>query len=260
MLLSPHEPPAWSITAPDAPAPVLLVCDHASNRIPARLGDLGLPPEAMGLHIAWDLGAAGVTRALSERLGAAAVYCGYSRLVVDCNRSPDHETLIAAWADGYEVSGNRDLDDAARSARLEGIHRPYHAAIEDALSGLIRRGPPPALISVHSFTPSLDGRSRPWHVGVLWDQDPRMPVPLMDALTRRGDVVVGDNQPYSGGLHWDFTVDHHAVDRGLPHVILEVRQDLITEPEGQRRWADILADALEPILADQGLYRAEART
>jgi len=253
-LLGPDDPSVWTIERPAGPAPVLVVCDHASNTVPAALDSLGLNEEALSRHIAWDIGAAQLTRALTARLDAPGVLCGYSRLVVDCNRHPDDPTAFREESDGQLVPGNVGLSEREKERRLAAIFRPYHDQIERRL-GLIRaRGVVPALLAIHSFTPRLDGRDRPWHVGVLWDADPRIPVPLMQRLGRV-ELCVGDNEPYSGRHPSDYTVDCHAERAGLPHVCLEIRQDLLTDPAGVTRWADVLAEALRPILDDPALYR-----
>ncbi|HSN71055.1 MAG TPA: N-formylglutamate amidohydrolase [Steroidobacteraceae bacterium] len=254
-LLRPGDPPAWTVERLQGKAPVLVVCDHASNAIPASLDALGLPAEALERHIAWDIGAAPLSRALAERLDAQLVLCGYSRLVVDCNRHPEDPTAFLAESDGQVVPGNAGLTSAARELRIEAVFRPYHDQIEARLGQIRADGVIPALVSVHSFTPRLNGTERPWHVGILWDADPRIPVPLLDALARYPELRVGDNEPYSGRHPSDYTIDRHAERAGLPHVCLEIRQDLLGDDRGVERWADILSDALRPTLADPALYR-----
>jgi predicted N-formylglutamate amidohydrolase len=249
-LLTPDDPAPFRIVAPDAPAAILVVCDHAANAVPRRLGALGLPAAELGRHIGWDIGAEAVARALAERLGAQAILASFSRLVVDQNRKLDDPSAMATQSDGTVVPGNASLDPAARRARAEEIYWPYHRAIDAALDGLLARGAPPALVSVHSFTPRMNGLDRPWQVGVLWDQDPRVAVPLLRALSGRAGLVVGDNEPYTARSPVDFTVPHHAGPRGLPHVTLELRQDEIDTPEGAARYAELIALALAPILAE----------
>jgi predicted N-formylglutamate amidohydrolase len=254
-LLGSEDPPAFSVERPAGRAPVLVVCDHASNLIPVALESLGLSEEARNRHIAWDIGAASLSRELASRLDAPLVLCGYSRLVVDCNRHPEDPTAFREESDGQVVPGNVGLSAAEREQRLEGIFRPYHDQVEHRLGLMRARGIVPALISVHSFTPRLEGQTRPWHVGILWDADPRVPVPLLEALRQRGDVCVGDNEPYSGRHPSDYTIDRHAERAGLPHVCLEIRQDLLADEAGIRHWAELLYAALRPILADPALYR-----
>lgn len=253
--LSPGDPAPVSICHPDGRAPVLLTCDHASNLVPASLGGLGLTPEELLRHIGWDIGAGAVTRLLAERLGAPAILAGYSRLVIDCNRDPDDPTSIPEASDGTVVPGNRNLAPAERAARRAAIFAPYHAAIEDWIETRLVRGIVPAVLSIHSFTPVMGGKARPWHVGVLWDRDPRIPVPLLAALRADETLVVGDNEPYSARKPAGYTVRHHAVARSLPHVAIELRQDLVGDGAGVARWAGLLAAALAPILARAEIYR-----
>jgi len=166
--------------------------------------------------------------------------------VVDCNRHLDDPSAFAATSDGTVIHGNQDLSAAERAARTEALYWPYHRAIARILATL---GPQPALVAVHSFTPQLAGVDRPWHVGILWDQDARLAAPLLAALRASGEWCVGDNEPYSGRHPAGYTMDAHAESRGLPHVSIEVRQDLIALPEGAASWAALLGSALQPILA-----------
>jgi predicted N-formylglutamate amidohydrolase len=218
------------------------------------LAQLGLPAEATWRHIAWDIGAAELARALSHRLDAPALLAGYSRLVVDCNRRLEDPTCFVALGDGQRVPGNEQLTDADRRLRAAACHEPYHKAIAARLHDFNRQGVIPALIAVHSFTPVLGSEARPWNVGVLWDQDPRMAAPLLARLRSEPGLVVGDNQPYSGRHPADYTVDHHAESAGLPHVCIEVRQDELLTPAGIARWAELIGRALADILADPSLY------
>jgi predicted N-formylglutamate amidohydrolase len=254
-LLAADEPPAFERFELGHRFPVVVACDHASRRIPRALGQLGLPQAAMQRHIAWDIGAAEVARALARRLEVTAVLANYSRLVIDCNRHIQDSTSIVGESDGQLVPGNASLTPAARELRARACFWPYHEALEAALQALCNGPRVPALIAIHSFTPAMDGRDRPWHCGVLWDQDPRIAVPLIEALRSVAGLVVGDNEPYSGRHPADYTIDQHAESRGWPHVCIEIRQDLITETEGAHSWADRLARMLEPVLGDPGLYR-----
>jgi predicted N-formylglutamate amidohydrolase len=259
-LLRAGDPPPFEIHRPSGQARLLLACDHASRAFPAALGRLGLPTEATWRHIAWDIGAAELTRALSDRLDATAVLAGYSRLVVDCNRRLDDPSCFAAVSDGQRVPGNEALTDGDRRARAAACYEPYHKALAARLHAL--RGPRavPALVAIHSFTPVYGMQARPWNVGILWDKDPRIPVPLLDRLRAEPRLVVGDNEPYSGRHPADYTNDRHAESAGLPHVCIEVRQDELLTPAGVARWAEILGRALADILADDALYRVwEAR-
>jgi predicted N-formylglutamate amidohydrolase len=253
-LIGPGEPPPFRVLNPQGRAHALVVCDHASRRIPAALDNLGLDELALNRHIASDIGAGEVAQRLATLLDAPAVLAGYSRLVIDCNRDPGDPTSILAVSDGEFILGNHGLGESAKAERARQFFHPYHDAISRRLGSFARRGIAPALIAVHSFTPIIQDVRRPWQIGILWDADPRIPVPLIKALRRQG-ISVGDNQPYSGKAPADHTIDHHAEAAGFPHVSIEVRQDLVDHPEGVERWAGILAGALREILVDQRLYR-----
>ena len=228
----------------------IVTCDHASNRVPPAVagGDLGLPPDEMARHIAWDVGAAGVTRALAAALDAPALLGRFSRLVIDNNRGEDDPTVLMRLYDGTIVPANRFAGPAERERRLALLHRPYHAALER-----LAARPGAALVAVHSFTPRLSGRPlRPWHVGVLSAGDRRLADPLLARLRAEGDLVVGDNEPYSGHLPGD-SVDRHALRQGRPNVLVELRNDLIATAGAQEAWAARLAPLLVAARADAGL-------
>ena len=237
-----------------AAAPQLVVCDHASRRIPRALNDLGLAPEHRASHIAQDLGAGRLALALSERLNATAVLCNYSRLVVDCNRALEDMSAFLDMSDAVEVPGNRQLSAQARELRAAAIYRPYHEAIDRELDRLCSIVQAPALIAIHSFTRFLDGGDRRWDCGVLWDLDGRIARPLLDGLRAGGTLIVGDNQPYSGRHPEDFTVDHHAEARRFPYAAIEVRQDHLDTTADVERMADLLYAVLQPIFEDPQLY------
>ena len=256
-LLGPDDPPPFEVMNRDGAAPVVLLCDHASNAIPKSLATLGLGPAELSHHIAWDSGAAAVTRILAARLDAPAVFSGYSRLVIDCNRKPGHVTSIPAESDGIPVPGNASVTPTEAARRTEAVFHPYHHAVEGVISAIQARGPAPAIIGIHSFTPEMDGVARPWHLSVLWDKDPRIPAPLLAALRENEDLVVGDNQPYSGSQHYGYSTEVHATAGGLPNALIEIREDRIRTPEDISRYAQILGDAFEGVLADPGLYRTE---
>lgn len=253
-LIGPDEPPAYDLINDEGGARVLLVCDHASRRIPSRLENLGLDELALRRHIARDIGAGDVTRRLSRLLDAPAILANYSRLVADCNRRPDDPTAFLAFADGELVPGNQHLSAGAKAERMAAVFEPYHRAIDDRLTRFRDEGIVPALIAIHSFTPIFNESTRPWQIGILWDTDPRIPVPLMQGLRTIPGVTVGDNEPYSGKAPMDYTIDHHAEPAGLPHVSIEIRQDLVDHPDGVERWSRILARVLGEILADDELY------
>ena len=235
-------------------APVLLVADHASPFFPAAMNQLGLADWVLERHVAWDIGSDQLTRYLADALDAQAVLAGFSRLIVDPNRKLDDPTAFVQVSDGIAVPGNLDLDEEQKALRVQSFFQPYHDAITARLERFRTKAIVPAFISVHTCTPVFDRVVRPWHVGVMWDQDPRIAEPLMDHLRRMDGVCIGDNEPYSGRHPHDYTVDFHAEPGGLPHVGIEVRQDLVADDRGAREWADILAAGLRPILADHGLF------
>lgn len=223
-----------------ADAGLLLLCDHAGNAFPPEYGTLGLPESQLKRHIAYDIGAAEITRQLSAVLGVPAVMTRYSRLLIDPNRGEDDPTLIMRLSDGAIVPGNRVLTAEEREKRLRLYYRPYHEAIDRALDRCLATGVTPAILSVHSFTESWKDVSRPWHAGVLWASDTRLAGPLYEALLAEGDLIVGANEPYAGQLEGD-TLWQHGTWHGLAHGIIEIRQDLIRDLEGQTAWAQRLA-------------------
>jgi len=262
-----HPPPmtptvktdAYEEIAPaDRPAlpGLVLICDHASNNVPPEIGDLGLPAEDMARHIAFDIGVRGVTFEMARRLGAPAVLSTVSRLVIDHNRHPADPTLIMRLYDGSIIPGNARVGAEEAERRLVTYHAPYHAAIRRVIDAQIAAGHEPVLVSIHSFTPQLRGRPpRPWHAGVLWDRDRRLAGPLLDALAAHTALCIGDNQPYTGRLGGD-TMWTHGTQRGLPHALIEIRNDLISDVTGQTEWAALLSDAVPNAIA--AMHRAAA--
>jgi predicted N-formylglutamate amidohydrolase len=228
---------------------ILILCDHASNAVPADYGDLGLAPAEFERHIAYDIGAAAVTRSLARRLGAPAILTQFSRLLIDPNRGRDDPTLVMRLSDGAVVPGNATVDLAEVMRRIERFYDPYDAAITAAIERALKAGHPPVIVTVHSFTPVWRGWRRPWHVGILWDADDRFARPLLDGLRAEKGLVVGDNEPYDGALSGD-TIDRHGTVRGLANALIEIRQDLIAADAGAEEWADRFARLLKP-LAEQ---------
>lgn len=229
-------------------AGVILLCDHAANVLPEGYGMLGLPPAEFTRHIAYDIGAKGVTAGLAARLAAPAIMTRFSRLLIDCNRGEDDPTLIMRLSDGAVVPGNRTLTAEERAHRIARYYRPYHADIAAVVDRALSENVVPVLLSVHSFTPAWRGTLRPWHAAVLWDRDPRLAHPLLAALRADPGLVVGDNEPYTGYLKGD-CMWRHGTSRGLPHALIEIRQDLIASEEGQAEWAGRLEQAMRGILA-----------
>ena len=252
-LLTQADPPAVCVINGEGAAAAVLICDHGSHAVPLALANLGLDDEARSRHIAWDIGIAAVGRALSARLDAALVLPGFSRLVIDLNRDPEDPTAICVISDRTIVPGNRNLAAANRAPRIAELFQPYHLAVAGRIEAHIAKGRRPMLISLHSFTPVIAGwgherQERPWHIGVLFDRDERLAQPLLSALRGRGDLVVGDKQPYSARNGHGFSLAYHGESRGLRHVELEIRQDLIADGAGAERFAAILAEALTPLL------------
>lgn len=238
--------PPFEIVNPDGRAPALVICDHASRFIPPEYENLGLPEADVARHIGWDIGAGEVARELAGLLDAPGVLCGTSRLVIDCNRRLDDPSSIPETSDGTAIPGNRRVSQAERARRIERFFRPYHDAIEAQLARFAR---PPALVSVHSFTPVMRGVARPWHVGLLYDEDDRLARPLIAALKAEPGLVVGDNEPYSGRNPVGYALATYGNGRGLAPAVFEIRQDLIERPAQARVWAARLARVLEPLLA-----------
>jgi predicted N-formylglutamate amidohydrolase len=259
-LLGPGDPAPFERVVRDSRRPVIVVCDHASRRIPESLGSLGVPDKVLDEHIAWDIGAAGVAHRLARDLGASEVVAGYSRLVVDLNRSLRDRSAIPEISDGVLVPGNLGLEETHRELRIGSIYLPYHNAIDQLVRQVSTPETQPVFIAVHSFTPLVSRLARPWHIGVLWDKDSRVAVRLLASLRRHDDICVGDNEPYSGRHAADYTIDHHAEAQGLAHAAIEVRQDLIDTEAGQQRWADRLADVLGPLLESEDLFLPTLRS
>lgn len=250
------EPPAFHVLNPAGRARALLVCDHASNALPRAYGTLGIAEAKMFDHIAWDVGAAAVTRHLSARLDATAVMGGTSRLFVDLNRQYDDPSAIAEFSDGTAVPGNRGLSEGERAHRFA-WHRHYHDEIErqvwrHEVDGI------PALLFIHSFTPVIRGVARPWHLGVLHDGESPESLRLLEILRRNTDLVVGDNQPYSIDQPLSYSVFSHAIRPGRPYMTIEIRQDLIETETGAETWAGIVGDAFIEALAPLQAIPAEA--
>ena len=227
---------------------ILLVCDHASAHIPPEMGTLGLGPQDLSSHIAWDIGAAAVTQKLAERWQSTAVLAGVSRLVVDCNRAPGADGWMPPQSCGVTVPGNARLD----GGQVQDRKRRWYDAYHQAVAAQIARLQAPAVVAIHSFTPNMAGQDRPWQVGVLWNRDDRLARAVLAGLRQIAGLVVGDNQPYSGQT-LNYTLDHHADRAGLPHVSLELRQDLVADAPGIAHWSGLLDGVLGGILCQMGL-------
>lgn len=248
-LLGPGDPPPFSVHNAGGRAPLLLLCDHAAKAVPASLGTLGIGVADLSRHIGWDIGGLDAAIALAEALDAPLVASGYSRLVIDCNRWPGGEGSTPEVSDGTAVPANVGLTREQVETRAEACFWPYHREVDRHLDRLTAGGRNIAMLVMHTFTPEMAGFKRPWHVGVLWNDDPRMPEPLLAELRRDPSLVVGDNEPYSARASYEYTLNAHARPRRLPHCSLEVRQDLVATPDTARGWGRRLAPAISAALA-----------
>lgn len=250
-LLEEDEPHPVDCRRLDGPSEIFLTCDHAGCRLPRGLGDLGLGTADLERHIAWDIGAAGVAGHLSDMLGAALVLQRYSRLVIDCNRPPTAPSSIVTVSEGTEVPGNQGLEPYHVHTRVREVFDPYHDRIDAELELRRRAGRRTVLVSVHSFTPVFHGEQRPWHLGLLYNRDPEYARRLGDEFDGSG-LQVGHNVPYSVSDVTDYTIPVHGERRAIPHVMIEVRQDLVATEKGQVEWAERLNGALLRALARMG--------
>jgi predicted N-formylglutamate amidohydrolase len=228
------------VTNPDGSSPFVLTCDHASNFLPAEFGTLGLSAEALSRHIAWDPGALPVARRIAEALNATLVETRISRLVIDCNRPLDAPDLVPLVSETTTIPGNGGLSPQQRAARVALSWQPFHHAVARIVGKRLARGLETRLVSIHSFTPVYKGTKRPWHIGIIHDEDRRLAAPLIAALKRLAGVTVGVNEPYSPADRVYFTLEHHARSRGLACAMIEIRNDEISGETGQRKWADLL--------------------
>jgi predicted N-formylglutamate amidohydrolase len=236
-LLSPDEPSPVRVLRADGQSDLLLAADHAGRMIPASLGRLGLLDSELERHIAWDIGIAGVTDRLSAALDATAVLQTYSRLVIDCNRDPAVSSSIPEISETTPIPGNLGLSDEQRAVRRQAVFDPYHARIRALLDERQAAARRIVFVAMHSFTPVFKGESRAMQVGVLYNRDARLADIMLELLRAEGDLTVGDNAPYAVSDVTDYTVPVHAERRGLPHVEIEIRQDLIADVAGQAAWA-----------------------
>ncbi|MGA2818600.1 MAG: N-formylglutamate amidohydrolase [Xanthobacteraceae bacterium] len=243
-LLAADEPAPVTFYNPGGASPLLLVADHAGNRMPRVLGRLGIAEAECERHIAWDVGIAGLGRLLADALGATLIQQNYSRLVIDCNRPPGSAASIPEISELTRIPGNVGLSEAQKVARAREIFWPYHGRIEAELERRRQSGRRGALIALHSFTPVFKGEARSWHAALLYNRDRRLARSLLALLKEEQGLIVGDNEPYFVSDATDYTIPVHGERRGLPHALIEIRQDLIAEENGQRRWADLLARLL----------------
>jgi len=240
-LLADDEPAPFTVEHEHGRSPFVLICDHAGRRIPRKLGTLGLSETELQRHIAWDIGARGVASHMSGILDAILIAQTYSRLVIDCNRPTGAPTSITPRSESTDIPGNHAISPADAAARAQEIFVPYHARITAELDRRRAAAEPTVLVSMHSFTPVFHEAARPWHVGMLYNRDVRLAHVLLELIRAEGEWTVGDNEPYSVGDGTDYAIPFHGEQRGLPHVEIEVRQDLVTDEAGQREWAERIA-------------------
>lgn len=243
-LLNTNEPAALTIERPRGSSDFLLACDHASRRIPQSLGSLGLDEAQLASHVAWDIGAASVARKLSGLLDATVILQNYSRLVIDCNRPPGSTSSIPTRSEYCDVAANVGLDSTAAAARVAEIFAPYHGGLSATLDRRRLAGRRTLLVAVHSFTPVYMGKPRPWSTGLMYRHDGRLGRVLLELLRQEPNLEVGDNEPYAITDNTDYTIPVHGESRGIAHVGIEIRQDLIADEAGQQEWAELLARLL----------------
>jgi predicted N-formylglutamate amidohydrolase len=257
-LLAQDEEPAVEVH--EGSGPFVVVCEHASNRMPRALGSLGLDAVHLDRHIAFDPGAAELAMGLAERFDAALVMQRYSRLVIDCNRDTDLPDAITTFSEDTAIPGNEGLSGEARASRIKSLWEPFHAALDRLIEKRKAARMASGLITVHSFTPVYRGVSRPWHVGIISTDERRFAEAMLKALRSDPKLVVGDNQPYSAKDNVDYTIRRHGRDRGLPHVMIEVRNDLLRTVKDIAAWTERLAMAVYESAGAIGLSPARVST
>ncbi len=241
-----------------AAGPFVLLCDHASNHVPPGYGTLGLPQSELTRHIAWDPGAAPVSRLMAERLDAVLVESAISRLIIDCNRPLDAPDLMPATSETTVIPANVAVAGDERARRIALAHAPFHDTIETIVADRLAAGRPTMIVSVHSFTPVYRGVPRPWHVGLIHDGDERLSAPMIAALAAIDGVTVGDNEPYAPADRVYYSLERHARSHELPCVMIEIRNDEIGDAAGQELWAGRLATILSGI-QEPGVIDGEAK-
>jgi predicted N-formylglutamate amidohydrolase len=235
----------FDIVNPNGNAAIVIVCDHASNAVPPGLGDLGVAAEDMQRHIAWDIGAMPIAKRLAEIFDAPAVICGTSRLVIDCNRKLHDPTLIPLASDGTVIPGNHGLTSAQRLHRIDAYFKSYHDACRQVVNGKLAKGERPLFISVHSMTDRMNGGGhRPWEISLSSDENRKVTDLVLSALKQMPQLLIGDNEPYDMDPLADYSTPEHALAHGLDYLQVEFRQDCVIRPEGQERFASILAQAI----------------
>ncbi len=250
-LIGPNDPAPYIIRNPEGRRrkDCILICEHGGRDVPESMDLLGLSPDLFEKHYAYDIGVRRITETLSDLLDAPAVIANYSRMIIDLNRRPDHPTSIPSQGEGMIIPGNRDLTTEEREQRIAEFFIPFHTALETMIDENLEEGHIPAIISIHSFTPTFFKQKRPWEFCILWVQDPRIPEPLMEWFARDGHTI-GNNQPYDARILRGTTVNAHADARRLPSALIEIRNDLTDTDAKSDIWAEKLAQALPPVLDD----------
>ena len=244
---SPNEFSAFETIDGDLSKGLILLCDHASSFLPEKYGSLGLGGEQFNRHIAYDIGARALTCGLAARLNVPAVMSTFSRLLIDPNRGTDDPTLVMKLSDGTIIKGNHPISESEVNERILRYYQPYHRAIAALIERSLKSGVVPMIFSIHSFTHMWKDVPRQWHAAILWDNDSRLPIKLLEELGRQSDIIVGDNEPYDGAMGND-TMFAHCTRRGLAHALLEVRQDLIGDEAGIEEWVERICKALTPAM------------
>ncbi|MES9871543.1 MAG: N-formylglutamate amidohydrolase [Candidatus Sedimenticola sp. PURPLELP] len=258
-LLLPGDPPAWELLNGDSDNGMVILCDHARNLIPTALDSLGLDKDQFDNHIAYDIGAEDTARRLADLFRCRLFISGYSRLVIDLNRHPGDGSSIPEVSDDIEITGNRGLTTEEIICRENELFWAYHNRVSQELQQIASAGLTPLILSLHSFTPTYRGYRRPWHVGVLWDRDQRISAPLLQRLSALPDICAGDNEPYHARSPLGYTMEVHCEHNGFPHVLLELRQDLIESREGACHWGEFIHRHLSAVLDETGLLTTTDR-
>ncbi|MBL4666884.1 MAG: N-formylglutamate amidohydrolase [Sneathiella sp.] len=241
-------PNPFILLNPDNSSPVFLIADHASRFIPDEYNSLEIKdPSLLRRHVAWDIGIEDVTRRMCEKMDATAIFATCSRLLIDVNRYPDDPSSTPYISDGVTVPANKEITAAERKKRVDTYFTPYHEKVEEILDQKSKLPEIPIVISMHSFTPIMNDFERPWHVGVLWDQDGRIALPMLEVLRQNPTLVVGDNEPYSAREPLGYTMNEHGSKKNIPHVVVEIRQDLIDTHRGAEHWASLMVDVLNHV-------------
>lgn len=257
--LMPHTMEQPVLINGDARTGIILMCDHATNHVPEGYDNLGLTDSNLEEHIAYDIGAEAVTRKICDLMGVSAVLGPVSRLLIDCNREDNRRSLVPAESDGVVIPANQDLTPASIEARKQAYYYPFHDACERLVAEHVAEGLVPLVLGVHSYTPIMNGEGRPWHVGFLWNKDPRLAQALIGLLERETDLAIGDNLPYSGADLYH-TMQRHGADHGLPQTTLEIRQDLVDDEAKTTEWAALIADLLDECLSREDLIQRQFYT